>query len=60
MTAGQEQQVSMREKLLEEPRTPLERRETETLFQEQPEIGNQYLEDALLRNYLKAHLPPQV
>ncbi|XP_064890006.1 acyl-CoA dehydrogenase family member 11 isoform X2 [Columba livia] len=59
-TAGQEQQVGMREKLLEEPRTPLERRETETLFQEQPEIGNQYLEDALLRNYLKAHLPPQV
>ncbi|XP_065707578.1 acyl-CoA dehydrogenase family member 11-like isoform X2 [Patagioenas fasciata] len=60
-TAGQGQQVGMWEKpRLEEPKTPLARRETEPLFQEQPEIGNQYLEDALLRNYLKTHLPPQV
>ncbi|NXD87959.1 ACD11 dehydrogenase, partial [Halcyon senegalensis] len=39
---------------------PFERREMETLFQEQPETGNQYLEDAFLRSYLKAHLPPKV
>ncbi|XP_042334936.1 acyl-CoA dehydrogenase family member 11-like isoform X3 [Sceloporus undulatus] len=30
------------------------------LFQEQPQIGNPYLEDALLRGYLKSHLPAQV
>ncbi|XP_013810255.2 acyl-CoA dehydrogenase family member 11-like isoform X1 [Apteryx mantelli] len=39
---------------------PFAMRETETLFQEQPEVGNQYLEDALLRSYLKTHLPPKV
>ncbi|NWX00561.1 ACD11 dehydrogenase, partial [Caloenas nicobarica] len=60
-TAGQGQQVGTQEKRqLEELTTPLARRETETLFQEQPETGNQYLEDALLRSYLKTHLPPQV
>ncbi|NXL94088.1 ACD11 dehydrogenase, partial [Alectura lathami] len=39
---------------------PVERRETEALFQERPETGNQYLEDVLLQSYLKAHLPPEV
>ncbi|XP_009708673.1 PREDICTED: uncharacterized protein LOC104169454, partial [Cariama cristata] len=60
-TAGQGQQVGRQEKeLLEDLETPLARREMETLFQEQPEAGNQYLEDALLRSYLKTHLPLKV
>ncbi|XP_053938619.1 acyl-CoA dehydrogenase family member 11 isoform X2 [Cuculus canorus] len=61
MTAWQGQQVAAQEKhLLEDLEIPLARRETETLFQEQPETGNQYLEDPLLRSYLKTHLPPKV
>ncbi|KAM6241767.1 acyl-CoA dehydrogenase family member 11-like isoform 2-T5 [Spheniscus humboldti] len=60
-TVGQGQQVGMREKqVLEDLEVPLARRETETLFQEQPQAGNQYLEDALLRSYLKTHLPRKV
>ncbi|NXC07466.1 ACD11 dehydrogenase, partial [Orthonyx spaldingii] len=60
-TVEQEQQAGMREKqVLEDLEMPLARREMETLFQEQPEIGNQYLEDTLLRSYLKTHLPPKV
>ncbi|XP_010406823.3 acyl-CoA dehydrogenase family member 11-like isoform X1 [Corvus cornix cornix] len=60
-TVGQEQQASMQEQqVLEDLEVPLARRETETLFQEQPETGNQYLEDTLLRSYLKTHLPPKV
>ncbi|NXL65205.1 ACD11 dehydrogenase, partial [Chordeiles acutipennis] len=60
-TAGQGQQVGVQEKqVLEDLEMPLARRETETLFQEQPETGNQYLEDALLQSYLKTHLPPQI
>ncbi|KAM6377577.1 acyl-CoA dehydrogenase family member 11-like isoform 1-T3 [Pluvialis apricaria] len=60
-TAGQGQRVGAQEKqVLEDLEMPLARRETETLFQEQPETGNQYLEDALLRSYLKTHLPPKV
>ncbi|KFP39766.1 hypothetical protein N324_11429, partial [Chlamydotis macqueenii] len=46
--------------ILEDLEMPLARKEAETLFQEQPETGNQYLEDALLRSYLKTHLPPKV
>lgn len=46
--------------VLEDLEMPVVRRETENLFQERPETGNQYLEDALLRSYLKAHLPPKV
>ncbi|KAI6076410.1 Acyl-CoA dehydrogenase family member 11 isoform X2 [Aix galericulata] len=46
--------------VLEDLEVPVARRETENLFQERPETGNQYLEDALLRSYLKAHLPPKV
>ncbi|NWX37962.1 ACD11 dehydrogenase, partial [Notiomystis cincta] len=60
-TVGQEQRVVMKEKqVLEDLKMPLARREMETLFQEQPETGNQYLEDTLLRSYLKTHLPPKV
>ncbi|XP_052652852.1 acyl-CoA dehydrogenase family member 11-like isoform X1 [Harpia harpyja] len=60
-TAGQGQQVVMQqEQVLEDLEIPLARREAETLFQEQPETGNPYLEDALLRSYLKTHLPPKV
>ncbi|XP_075371865.1 acyl-CoA dehydrogenase family member 11-like isoform X2 [Mycteria americana] len=60
-TVGQGQQVGTQEKqVLEDREMPLTRRETETLFQEQPQTGNQYLEDALLRSYLKTHLPPKV
>ncbi|KAM6339718.1 LOW QUALITY PROTEIN: acyl-CoA dehydrogenase family member 11-like [Alca torda] len=60
-TAGQGQQVSAQEKqVLEDLEMPLARRETKNLFQEQPETGNQYLEDALLWSYLKTHLPPKV
>uniref|UniRef100_A0A8B9DL78 ACD11 dehydrogenase n=1 Tax=Anser cygnoides TaxID=8845 RepID=A0A8B9DL78_ANSCY len=60
-TADQGQQVDMQQnQVLEDLEMPVARRETENLFQEQPETGNQYLEDALLRGYLKAHLPPKV
>ncbi|XP_050836341.1 acyl-CoA dehydrogenase family member 11-like isoform X2 [Serinus canaria] len=61
MTVGQEQQAGMKEKqVLEDLETHLTRRDTEALFQEQPQTGNQYLEDTLLRSYLKTHLPPKV
>ncbi|XP_075575117.1 acyl-CoA dehydrogenase family member 11 [Pelecanus crispus] len=60
-TTGQGQQAGMQEKhVLKDLEMPLARREAETLFQEQPQTGNQYLEDALLRSYLKTHLPPKV
>ncbi|NXC41168.1 ACD11 dehydrogenase, partial [Penelope pileata] len=60
-TAGQGQQVGLQEEQVSGGlEMPVARRETETLFQERPETGNQYLEDALLRSYLEAHLPPQV
>uniref|UniRef100_A0A8B9UPG8 ACD11 dehydrogenase n=1 Tax=Anas zonorhyncha TaxID=75864 RepID=A0A8B9UPG8_9AVES len=60
-TAEQGQQVNMQQnQVLEDLEMPVVRRETENLFQERPETGNQYLEDALLRSYLKAHLPPKV
>ncbi|XP_054029245.1 acyl-CoA dehydrogenase family member 11 [Dryobates pubescens] len=59
--AGQGQEVGLQEKqLLDAQEMPLASRETETLCHEEPETGNPYLEDALLRSYLKAHLPPQV
>ncbi|XP_042684906.1 acyl-CoA dehydrogenase family member 11-like isoform X2 [Centrocercus urophasianus] len=60
-TAGQGQQVGLQEKQVgADLEMPVARREAETLFQERPEPGNQYLEDALLRSYLEAHLPPKV
>ncbi|NXH23427.1 ACD11 dehydrogenase, partial [Bucco capensis] len=58
---GAGQQASIQEKLaLEDLERSFARREMETLFHEQPETGNPYLEDALLRSYLKTHLPPKV
>lgn len=45
---------------LREREMPPAGRGTETLSQEQPETGNQYLEDALLQSYLRAQLPAQV
>ncbi|NXG78808.1 ACD11 dehydrogenase, partial [Baryphthengus martii] len=61
MATGQGQQVDAQEnQVLGGLEMPLARRETETLFQEKPETGNQYLEDAFLRSYLKTHLPPKV
>ncbi|XP_014750263.1 PREDICTED: acyl-CoA dehydrogenase family member 11-like [Sturnus vulgaris] len=58
---GQEQQAGLKGKqALEDLEMHLARSETEALFHEQPEIGNQYLEDTLLRSYLKTHLPPKV
>ncbi|NWZ83566.1 ACD11 dehydrogenase, partial [Poecile atricapillus] len=60
-TVGQEQQASMKEKeVLEDLEIHLSRRDAEALFQEQPGTGNPYLEDTLLRSYLKTHLPPKV
>ncbi|XP_039581882.1 acyl-CoA dehydrogenase family member 11-like isoform X2 [Passer montanus] len=51
----------MKEKqVLEDLEMHLPRRDAEALFQEQPETGNQYLEDTLLRSYLETHLPPKV
>ncbi|KFP91209.1 hypothetical protein N311_08530, partial [Apaloderma vittatum] len=48
------------ERVLEDLEMSLARRETETFFHERPKTGNLYLEDALLRSYLKTHLPPKV
>ncbi|KAM6297980.1 acyl-CoA dehydrogenase family member 11-like [Aegotheles albertisi] len=60
-TAGHGQQVGTQEKPASEDLEMLPvRRETETLFQEQPETGNQYFEDPLLRSYLRTSLPPKV
>ncbi|NXU12391.1 ACD11 dehydrogenase, partial [Pardalotus punctatus] len=60
-TVRQEQQVGIQQKRVSEDlEMPLARREMETLFKEQPEVGNQYLEDTLLQSYLKTHLPPKV
>ncbi|NXF96639.1 ACD11 dehydrogenase, partial [Eubucco bourcierii] len=42
----------------EEQEMPLARRDAETLCHEEPQTGNPYLEDALLRSYLRTHLPP--
>ncbi|NXY84944.1 ACD11 dehydrogenase, partial [Alcedo cyanopectus] len=61
VTAGLGQEIGVQEnKVLGDLEMPLERRDMETLSQEQPETENQYLEDALLRSYLKRHLPPKV
>ncbi|XP_068096548.1 acyl-CoA dehydrogenase family member 11-like [Hyperolius riggenbachi] len=46
--------------VLEELQKPFSRSMTGTFFQEQPTLGNQFLEDAFLQSYLKRHLPPQV
>ncbi|KAM8992707.1 acyl-CoA dehydrogenase family member 11-like [Ara ararauna] len=60
-SAGQGQHVGVREERVSgDLEVPLARRGMETLFREQPETGNQYLEDALLRSYLQTHLPAKV
>ncbi|XP_075069286.1 acyl-CoA dehydrogenase family member 11-like [Mixophyes fleayi] len=46
--------------VLEELRMPFSRAVIGNFFQEQPKLGNQYLEDALLQSYLRRHLPPRV
>ncbi|XP_050779726.1 acyl-CoA dehydrogenase family member 11-like isoform X3 [Gopherus flavomarginatus] len=61
MSAGQSQKAETWDKgTLQELKVPFARTETGTFFQEQPRIGNQYLEDAFLQRYLKTHLPSQV
>ncbi|CAM2103403.1 unnamed protein product [Caretta caretta] len=61
MSAGQSQKVETWDKCtLQELKVPFARTEIGTFFQEQPRIGNQYLEDAFLQRYLKTRLPPQV
>ncbi|NXD70769.1 ACD11 dehydrogenase, partial [Eolophus roseicapillus] len=60
-SAGQGQHLGVQERrALGGLEMPLARREMEPLFHERPETGNQYLEDALLRSYLKTHLPAKV
>uniref|UniRef100_A0A5F8H421 Acyl-CoA dehydrogenase family member 11-like n=1 Tax=Monodelphis domestica TaxID=13616 RepID=A0A5F8H421_MONDO len=51
---------SHQKSLPEQDGIPFRRAVIGTFFQGQPSLGNQYLEDALLRGYLKRHLPPQV
>ncbi|KAM5193986.1 acyl-CoA dehydrogenase family member 11-like [Mantella aurantiaca] len=46
--------------VLEELRMPFSRSAIGSFFQEQPKLGNQFLEDALLQDYLKRYLPPLV
>ncbi|XP_040207920.1 acyl-CoA dehydrogenase family member 11-like [Rana temporaria] len=46
--------------VLEELRMPFSRSVIGSFFQEQPKLGNQFLEDAILQSYLKKHLPPLV
>ncbi|CAI9598619.1 unnamed protein product [Staurois parvus] len=46
--------------VLEELRMPFSRSMIGSFFQEQPKLGNQFLEDALLQSYLRKHLPPLV
>ncbi|XP_034646797.1 acyl-CoA dehydrogenase family member 11-like isoform X2 [Trachemys scripta elegans] len=61
MSAGQSQKAETWDKCtLLELKVPFARTEIGTFFQEQPRIGNQYLEDAFLQRYLKTHLPFQV
>nr|XP_032630182.1 acyl-CoA dehydrogenase family member 11-like isoform X6 [Chelonoidis abingdonii] len=60
MSAGQSQKAETWDKgTLQELKVPFARTEIGTFFQEQPRIGNQYLEDAFLQRYLKTHLPSQ-
>ncbi|XP_026516232.1 acyl-CoA dehydrogenase family member 11-like isoform X2 [Terrapene carolina triunguis] len=60
MSADQSQKAETWDKCtLQELKVPFARTEIGTFFQEQPRIGNQYLEDAFLQRYLKTHLPFQ-
>ncbi|XP_053324551.1 acyl-CoA dehydrogenase family member 11-like [Spea bombifrons] len=46
--------------ILEEIKIPFSHAHIGNFFQEQPKLGNQFLEDTLLQNYLKRHLPPAI
>ncbi|XP_066459876.1 acyl-CoA dehydrogenase family member 11-like [Eleutherodactylus coqui] len=46
--------------LLEELKMPFSHALIGSFFQDQPRLGNQFLEDSLLQGYLKRHLPPVV
>ncbi|XP_077153202.1 acyl-CoA dehydrogenase family member 11-like isoform X2 [Ranitomeya variabilis] len=46
--------------VLEELNIPFSRALIGNFFQDQPRLGNQFLEDSLLQGYLKRHLPPVV
>ncbi|XP_069817569.1 acyl-CoA dehydrogenase family member 11-like isoform X2 [Dendropsophus ebraccatus] len=46
--------------ILEEVKMPFSRAMIGTFFQDQPRLGNPFLEDSLLQGYLKRHLPPVV
>ncbi|XP_073527624.1 acyl-CoA dehydrogenase family member 11-like isoform X2 [Phyllobates terribilis] len=46
--------------VLEELKMPFSRALIGNFFQDQPRLGNQFLEDSLLQGYLKRHLPPVV
>ncbi|KAM3939627.1 acyl-CoA dehydrogenase family member 11-like [Leptodactylus fuscus] len=46
--------------VLEELKLPFSRSLIGNFFQDQPQLGNQFLEDSLLQGYLKRHLPSVV
>ncbi|XP_040272629.1 acyl-CoA dehydrogenase family member 11-like isoform X1 [Bufo bufo] len=46
--------------VLEELKIPFSHASIGHFFQDQPRLGNQFLEDSLLQGYLKKHLPPVV
>lgn len=46
--------------VLKEPQMPFSRSVIGSFFQDQPKLGNQFLEDALLQSYLRRHLPSLV
>ncbi|XP_075773148.1 acyl-CoA dehydrogenase family member 11-like isoform X3 [Pelodiscus sinensis] len=45
---------------LQEPTLAFAKTAIGTFFQEQPRLGNPYVDDAFLQRYLRTHLPPQV
>ncbi|KAG8596626.1 hypothetical protein GDO81_001997 [Engystomops pustulosus] len=46
--------------VLEEMKMPFSRALIGNFFQDQPRLGNQFLEDSILQSYLRRHLPPVV
>ncbi|XP_052253035.1 acyl-CoA dehydrogenase family member 11-like isoform X2 [Dreissena polymorpha] len=59
-TSGKPQKVSETWELMAEQNFPFARARLGTFFQDAPKLGNQYIEDSLLRSYLKRHVPKQV
>ncbi|KAM8962201.1 acyl-CoA dehydrogenase family member 11-like [Pelodytes ibericus] len=51
---------SQKQAIVEELKMPFSRAMIGNFFQEQPKLGNQFLEDALLQSYMKRYLPPVV